>query len=106
METPTVVQAPVDHVANAVQNTQQQLATQLQKIQSMMQAMHTKITEVPHGTRRNYGGRLDYGGCGYHGNQSSYRGRGGDAAHKTTEIGAEAVVVDPTVFLQITVGHK
>ena len=28
-ETPMVVQAPVDHVANAVQNTQQQLATQL-----------------------------------------------------------------------------
>ena len=27
-ETQTVVQAPVDHVANAVQNTQQQLPTQ------------------------------------------------------------------------------
>ena len=32
-ETPTVFQAPVYHVANAVQNTQQQLATQLQKMQ-------------------------------------------------------------------------
>ena len=31
-EIPTVVQAPVDHVANAVQNTQHQLATQLQKM--------------------------------------------------------------------------
>ena len=31
-ETPTSVQAPVDHVSNAVQITQQQLATQLQKI--------------------------------------------------------------------------
>ena len=29
-----------------------------------------------------------------------------DGVHKTTVIGAEAVVVDPTVFLQIIVGHK
>ena len=79
-ETPTVVQAPVDHVSNTVQNTQQQLATQIQKIQSMMQDMQMQITKVPHGTRRNYGVRLDYGGCGYHGNQSSYRGRGGRSA--------------------------
>ena len=28
-----------------------------------------------------------------------------DAAHKTTEIGAEAVVVEPTLILHITVGH-
>ena len=28
-----------------------------------------------------------------------------DAAHKTMEIGAEAMVVEPTVFLHITVGH-
>ena len=39
MKTPTVLQAPVDHVANAVQNTQQKLATQLQQMQAMMQAM-------------------------------------------------------------------
>ena len=38
-ETQAVVQVPVDHVANAVQNTQQQWATQLQQMQSMMQAM-------------------------------------------------------------------
>ena len=38
-ETPTVVHAPVDHVANAVKKNRQQLATQLQKMQSMMQAM-------------------------------------------------------------------
>ena len=35
-ETPTVMQAPVDYVTNAVQNTQQQLATHLQQIQAMM----------------------------------------------------------------------
>ena len=28
-----------------------------------------------------------------------------DTAHKTTEIGAEAMVVEPTVILHITVGH-
>ena len=28
-----------------------------------------------------------------------------DAAHKTTGIGAEAVVVDQTVILHITIGH-
>ena len=45
-----VVQAPVDHVANAVQNTQQQLSTQLQKIQAIMQAMKMKYPAAPHGT--------------------------------------------------------
>ena len=39
METPTIMQAPVDHVANVVQITHQQLATQLQQIQSMIQTM-------------------------------------------------------------------
>ena len=29
----------------------------------------------------------------------------GDAAHKTTGIGAEAVVFDPTVILHITIGN-
>ena len=28
-----------------------------------------------------------------------------DVAHKTIEIGAEAVVVEPTLILKITVGH-
>ena len=35
-ETQTVVLAPVDHVTNTAQNTQQQLATQLQKMQETM----------------------------------------------------------------------
>ena len=32
----TVIEAPVDHVANAVQNTQQKLATHIQQMQAMM----------------------------------------------------------------------
>ena len=35
-KTPTVVQASADHMANTVQNTQKQLAPQLQQIQAMM----------------------------------------------------------------------
>ena len=38
-DTLTVVQAPLDHVGNAAQNTQKQLATQLHKIQAMLQEM-------------------------------------------------------------------
>ena len=75
-ETPTVVQAPVDHVVNTVQNNQQQLTTQLQKIQAMMQAIYIQYDAAPHGTLQDYGGLQYYGGCGYHGNQSIYCGRG------------------------------
>ena len=69
----TVVQAPVYHVDNAVQNTQQQLATQLQQIQAMMHAIKMQYATAPYGIRQDYGGHQDYGGSGYHGNQSSYR---------------------------------
>ena len=48
-ETPTVVQALAYHVANAVQKNQQQLATQLQQIQAMMQAMQMKYSAVHQG---------------------------------------------------------
>ena len=68
-ETRTSVQAPVDHVANAVQNTQKQLATQLQQMKSMMQTTQMHYNTVPHGTRKDYGGRQDYEGSGYHGKQ-------------------------------------
>ena len=73
-ETPASVQAPVDHVANKVQSTQQQLATQLQKIQSMMQTMQMHYNTVPHGTCQNYGVHQDYGRLRYHGNQPLYCG--------------------------------
>ena len=38
-ENPAVIEEPVDHMANAVQNTHQQLATQLQQMYSMTQTM-------------------------------------------------------------------
>ena len=38
-ETPTVVQASVDHVDNVVKSTQLQLSTQLQQMKAMMQAI-------------------------------------------------------------------
>ena len=79
-ETPTVMQAPVDHVANAVQNTLKQLSTQLQQMQAMMQAMQMQYATAPRGTFQDYGGRQYYVGRGYHGNQSSYLGRGGRGA--------------------------
>ena len=50
METPTVKQKPMDHVANTVNNTQQQLATQLQQMQAMVQAMQMQYAAKPHGT--------------------------------------------------------
>ena len=46
-ETLVVVQAHVDNVSNAVQNTQKQLATQLQKMQAMIQAIHMKYAAAP-----------------------------------------------------------
>ena len=103
-ETSAVVQAPVDHVANAVQNTQQHLATQMQQMQAMMQDIQIQYATAPPGTRQDYGGLQDYGRQGYHGNQSSYRGWGGRGAKKKW-IGAEALAVEPTVILHITVGH-
>ena len=51
-ETPTGVQAPVYHVANAVQSTQKQLATQLHKMKEMMQTIQMHYNAVPHGTRQ------------------------------------------------------
>ena len=38
-ETMTVVQGPLYHVTNTVQNAQKNLATQLQQMKAMMQAM-------------------------------------------------------------------
>ena len=61
-KTPTVVQAPVDHVANVVQNTQQKLSTQLQKMQVMMQAMQMQYDASQHVAHQDYGGRQYYGG--------------------------------------------
>ena len=67
-ETLTSVQAPVDHVSNAVQSTQQQLATHMHQMELMMKTMQMNYNVVPHGTCQDYGGR------GYNDNLSSYRG--------------------------------
>ena len=73
---------PVDHVSNAVQNTQQQLATQLHKIQAMIQTMQMQYAVAPQVARQYYGCLQDYIGRGYQGHQSNYRGQGGrDAQH-------------------------
>ena len=64
----TSVQVPVDHVDNTLQSTHKQLATQLQKMQLMMQTMQMHYNSVQCGTHQDYGGR------GYHGKQSSYSG--------------------------------
>ena len=41
-----LIEAQVNHVANEVQNTQQQLATQLKKMQAMMQAICCRTSEL------------------------------------------------------------
>ena len=75
-ENPMVVAAPDNHVANAVQATQQQLATQLQKRQSMMQAMQMQYAVGPHNAHQHYGG------CGYHGGHANYCGQVGCGAQR------------------------
>ena len=46
-ENTAVIEAWVDHVANAVQNTQQQLATQIQQMKVMMQAIQLQYVAGP-----------------------------------------------------------
>ena len=46
-ENKTTVQEPIDHVANVVQITQKQLATQLQQMQEMMQAIQIQYSAAP-----------------------------------------------------------
>ena len=69
-ETPMVLQAPVDHVANAVQNIQKQLDTQLQKTQAMIQEMQMQYAAGPQNAHQDYGGRR------YHGGHANYCGQG------------------------------
>ena len=63
----TITPEPADHVANTVQITQQQLATQLQQIQKMMLAMHMQYAAAPQHAHQYYGGR------GYHVGHTNYR---------------------------------
>ena len=66
-ENATTILEPIDNVANRVQNTQQQLATQLHQ----MQAMHIQYATVPNHAYQYYGGR------GYHGGYNNYCGQVG-----------------------------
>ena len=55
VEAPAIIQDPkVTHVENAVQDNQQNLASQLQKIQAMMQAIQLQY-EPPQTTYQAYG---------------------------------------------------
>ena len=65
---------PIDHVSNASKSTQQHLATQLQKMQAMIQAMHIQYAAAPQNAHQYYGGN------GYHGGYTNYSGRGGRSA--------------------------
>ena len=67
-ENATTVPEAVNHVANAVQITHQQLDTQLQQMQAILQAMHMQYSAKPHHDHQ------DYGSCGYHGGHTNYRG--------------------------------
>ena len=44
----TVIEAPVNHMANTEKNTQHQLSTHLQKNQAMTQAMQMQYAAEPH----------------------------------------------------------
>ena len=57
-------------MVNTVQNTQQQLATQLQQIQGIMQAIQIQYVAVPQNAHQ------DHGGHGYHGGHTNYCGQG------------------------------
>ena len=75
-ENTRVIESTVDHVVNAVQNTQQQLSTKLQQMQVMMQSLQMKYASGPQNAHQNYGGR------GYPGGHASYCGKGGHGAQR------------------------
>ena len=70
-ETPLVFSEPSEHVVNAVQNTQHQLAAQHQQIQSTMKNMQIQHAATLHPFHQ------EYEGCGYYRDHKSFRGRGG-----------------------------
>ena len=71
---PTVIEEPVDHVANTVQNIQKQLDTQLKKMKAMMKAMVMKYAAGTKNSHQYYGGRE------YHRGNANYRSQGGRSA--------------------------
>ena len=67
----TTILKPIDHVENSVQNTQQQLAMQLQHMQVMIQAMQMQYSAAPQLSHQ------DYEVHRYHGGYNNYRCRRG-----------------------------
>ena len=61
-DTHPVISEPKNHLASAVQNTQQQLVEQLNQIQTTMKAMQLQHDAAPQPTHKYYGGRGYYGG--------------------------------------------
>ena len=76
MENLAVIEEPANHVANAVQNIQKQLDTQLQKTQAMIQEMQMQYAAGPQNAHQDYGGRR------YHGGHANYCGQGGRGAQR------------------------
>ena len=66
----------MNRVVNKVQSTQQQLVTQLQEMQVMMQAIQMQYAAAPYEIQQDYVGLQDYVGRVYQGNQSSYHIQG------------------------------
>ena len=65
-----VISEPNEHIHNAVQNTQHQLAAQLHQMQTMVQDMQLKYDAAPHPNHQYYVSR------GYYGGQKHFCGRG------------------------------
>ena len=81
-EHPTTMPEPIDHVSNAVQSTQQQLATQLKQMQAIMQTVQIQYSAAPQHTHQDRGGRE------FHVGNNNFRGRGGHGAqHQGNWIG-------------------
>ena len=71
-------------------------------MQLMMKIIQMHYNTVPYGNFQDHVVCQDYGGRGYHGNQSPVED---NAVQKTPGIGAEDVVVEPTVILHVNVGY-
>ena len=79
-ENTAVIEAWVDHVANAVQNTQQQLATQIQQMKAMMQLIQLQYVAGPQNAHQ------DYGVHGYHSGHAHNRSQGGHGAQRWVNL--------------------
>ena len=88
---PKIIPEPIDHVANAVQSIQQQLATQLKQIQEMMQTMHMQYAAAQQHNHQYYVGHR------YHGRQKKFAAEE-EAVLDDKETGEVAVIARETVI--------